>query len=247
MIGDRKEYSKKYYQEHKTEKKFYTKKWLMENKERTREYKEKNRIEIKNYHDKYYLENKELMKIQITKKKRERMEKLRTELLIMYGSKCNCPGCKEARPVCLTLDHTQNDGYRNRKEGRNTEKEWKTALENYNPSTYQILCYNCNCGKNKNGGTCPHLKMECEDNTPSRYKKYRSNLRAKFFEMYGKICVLCGENNSVFLTLDHVKDNGRENGKRKSGRTELLKATRQYNPQEYQVLCFNCNCTKGKT
>lgn len=73
------------------------------------------------------------------------------QVLDHYGHECNC--CKEANPLFLTLDHKNNDGFLDKKLGPNIL--YKVIRENF-PDTYQILCYNCNCGKARNHGACPH-------------------------------------------------------------------------------------------
>lgn len=67
--------------------------------------------------------------------------------------------------------------------------------------------------------------------------------------MYGGQCNCCGEQIPIFLCLDHVKDNGAEERKRLSGsknanRHVYVRATEAYRPDEYQILCWNCNAAK---
>lgn len=78
-----------------------------------------------------------------------------------YGNKCNC--CGETNPLFLTIDHVNNDGYKHR--GRNDGKYkigsfsghyYKTIIKAGFPEDLQLLCYNCNCGRARNKGICPH-------------------------------------------------------------------------------------------
>lgn len=65
----------------------------------------------------------------------------------------------------LTLDHVNNDGHLERK-GRSEashKRVAKTIRERF-PDRMQVLCFNCNLGKARNGGTCPHQTIEI---TPS--------------------------------------------------------------------------------
>jgi hypothetical protein len=54
----------------------------------------------------------------------------------------------------LTVDHI---------EGRNEDDDYKSTrmyaylVKQGFPKGYTILCFNCNCGRSRNGGTCPHL------------------------------------------------------------------------------------------
>lgn len=69
-----------------------------------------------------------------------------------------CVCCGETEPLFLTIDHINNDGATMRKKHHGTSS-WslhKWLSKNNYPSGYQILCWNCNCGKYKNGGICPH-------------------------------------------------------------------------------------------
>jgi hypothetical protein len=183
-------------------------------------------------------------------RRKEYREKYKTEtrnrFLDMYGRKCAC--CGETNVLFLTLDHVQNtvNSVKQKKHSGIGGSEYRRAIKEHRPDIYQILCFNCNCGKNKNKGICPHIKIETREVKYIGMKKYVEKLKLKFFELYGRRCNKCGLSNPWFLTLDHVKDNGRENGKRKPGYIELLRATREYAPQEYQILCFNCNCTKHR-
>jgi hypothetical protein len=88
----------------------------------------------------------------------------------MYGSKCNC--CGECDTRFLTLDHVQNDGFEQRKE-MSQRQIISDAINSFNPSKYQILCYNCNCAKNANGGICPH-----KDKTLEEHLAYEKSITA---------------------------------------------------------------------
>ena len=78
-------------------------------------------------------------------------------VLAHYGRMCAC--CGESEPVFLTIDHKDNDGSQHRKEtGRNTymvlvREHRKTGIW---PENFQILCYNCNISRWRNGGECAH-------------------------------------------------------------------------------------------
>lgn len=87
--------------------------------------------------------------------------KMRRAFFEMYGHKCACPGCNETLERFLTIDHVNNDGAQERK-GKSDQSgilAYREALREYRPDKYQVLCYNCNCGKRDNGGTCPHLGL----------------------------------------------------------------------------------------
>lgn len=84
----------------------------------------------------------------------QRYYRIRAEVFEAYGNICNC--CGEANTAFLTLDHVNNDGSIDRLVNRKLsvlEKVWKRHREDI-----QLLCYNCNLGKAKNGGICPHVQ-----------------------------------------------------------------------------------------
>lgn len=90
---------------------------------------------------------------------RERNAALRAELLAAYGSACAC--CGERQPLFLDLDHVENDGAAHRREvGNNTQVALQLRAQGWPKGRYQLLCCNCNQGKARNGGVCPHAKSQ---------------------------------------------------------------------------------------
>lgn len=83
-------------------------------------------------------------------------------------------------------------------------------------------------------------------------RKGRDRLRRLVIGTYSNqrsICACCGESEFDFLTIDHI------NGKRIDGGPGTYPQTgyplyrwlvRNQFPQGYQVLCMNCNVSKGK-
>lgn len=89
----------------------------------------------------------------ITEKVRERQRKDRQLVLDHYGRECVC--CGEKNELFLTVDHINNDGNTHR---RIINKRYICTwlrLNNF-PPIVQILCFNCNCGRQVNNGVCPH-------------------------------------------------------------------------------------------
>lgn len=96
-------------------------------------------------------------------KARERNHKLRLEVFEAYGGfECAC--CGETEPKFLSIDHINNDGYQMRKDGEHGSGYglyiW-LKREGY-PEGFQVLCMNCQHGKARNGGICPH-QTRCND------------------------------------------------------------------------------------
>ena len=81
-------------------------------------------------------------------------------------------------------------------------------------------------------------------------KKYKENNKVKIFEAYGNKCNHCGDKNSYHLTIDHIMNDGsnhkNESGRRLKGHTMYLWLIKNKFPKDnFQLLCWNCNCAKG--
>lgn len=74
-------------------------------------------------------------------------------------------------------------------------------------------------------------------------KEYRARVKEATFDHYGRSCVCCGENELVFLTLDHVSPIYRKKRTRQ-GSALYVNLKRAGFPDGFQVLCFNCNAAK---
>ena len=84
------------------------------------------------------------------------------------GENC-CACCGEKIFDFLTLDHINNDGADHRREfgGRvsfSGDKFIKHLLDTKQLDRIQVLCMNCNWGKQRNNGICPH-KLLSESST----------------------------------------------------------------------------------
>ena len=67
--------------------------------------------------------------------------------------KCSC--CGESEKLFLSIDHVANNGADERRTVLN--KNFYRHIRNSGfPPDYQVLCMNCNHGKHRNGGVCPH-------------------------------------------------------------------------------------------
>lgn len=95
------------------------------------------------------------------------------------------------------------------------------------------------------------------ERTPER----RQSIARRHKEKYGKMkftiinfytkgtmkcqCPKCDVIGYEFMTIDHVKNNGNIDRKTKNA-AQIRKLIIENNfPDDYQVLCYNCNCTKG--
>lgn len=80
--------------------------------------------------------------------------KLKAEVYSHYGDRCAC--CGEANPMFLTLDHVNGGGYQHRKTVGGGLGMLLDIRKRGFPPEFQVLCFNCNQGRQLNGGICPH-------------------------------------------------------------------------------------------
>jgi len=82
----------------------------------------------------------------------------KNDVFTAYGGyTCRC--CGENEPMFLSIDHVQNNGAEERKSGLYAGSGhgfYRWLRKSGFPPGYQVLCMNCQVGKHKNGGVCPH-------------------------------------------------------------------------------------------
>lgn len=91
-----------------------------------------------------------------TEKDKQRKGQIKDIVFTHYGNECVC--CGEANTVFLTIDHINNDGNIQRRNGGGMYFYQKIISARF-PTDLQILCWNCNLGKHHNGGVCPHKEL----------------------------------------------------------------------------------------
>lgn len=83
-------------------------------------------------------------------------DRLKQQVYSHYGAGCTC--CGETTSAFLSIDHINNDGAQQRRQmGRGRDVLYRWIINNNFPSSFQILCMNCQWGKRKLG-TCPHKR-----------------------------------------------------------------------------------------
>jgi hypothetical protein len=103
----------------------------------------------------YYAAHKD----RIAEQKHAWVEKLWNGLFAIYGQACVC--CGDTERAFLTVDHVNDDGHKDQKSGIRKFHRW--LLKQPKLPEYRILCYNCNSGRYRNGGICPHE----QENSPA--------------------------------------------------------------------------------
>lgn len=77
------------------------------------------------------------------------LARLKSDVIALYGGRCNCTGCPVWDPDILTLDHVAGDGSARRGSQAHNYGEWRNARAFPDPKVYQILCANCHLAKTK--------------------------------------------------------------------------------------------------
>lgn len=74
--------------------------------------------------------------------------------------------------------------------------------------------------------------------------EWRQRRKANVFERYGgAVCACCGEDELIFLTLNHLDGGGTQHRRQlpPNGQATYEWASKNDFPPIFNVLCFNCN------
>lgn len=112
-------------------------------------------------------------------------------------------------------------------------------------------CYHCQIILDENNwykhlkrhGTKVCKNCTCERSKPKK-KIQRLKLRLETMLAYGNKCVHCGENRILFLTLDHIHNNGYHDMKGVDFYAFLKGLGFPGQGTQLQILCHNCNAIK---
>lgn len=89
-------------------------------------------------------------------------------------------------------------------------------------------------------------------NRLAAHSKWRNKIKLQVIDYYSKgkmNCVCCGEDTLLFLTVDHINNNGSAERKKFTGggHHNYRYIIKNNFPPGYQILCFNCNCGRSRT
>jgi hypothetical protein len=181
-----------------------------------------------NYRNDYREKHK--TKLKIYQNKRNLNNRLKVISFYSNNEMC-CNICKENIIDFLTIDHINGGG---RKEKVHGSGLYSKLVKNNFPDGFQILCWNCNCSKHLNS---PNKKS-------AKYKviKHYTNNRFK--------CKCCNKKGITNLTIDHINNDGAIHriqlyGENRGKRFYEWLIKNNF-PDGFQVLCWNCNCARGK-
>jgi hypothetical protein len=149
-----------------------------------------------------------------------------------------CSKCKRNLPNTSFMLKTSS-------KGRNGRKDHEYRVD---------ICRKCLRAQKRAEGLCicgrplTKNKSGCDACLKTRRESVkRKNIkdRADAISYYGGKCAICGEDLFIFLTIDHINNNGAEH--RKKVGHKLATWLRQNNyPEGFQVLCMNCNHAKWR-
>jgi len=134
---------------------------------------------------------------------------------------------------------------------KNKKEINKRASKRYSKMAKAGMCTYCGQQKAANGfRQC----QSCNSIRNKRAIKYRKKLRDEVYSHYGGYkCACCGETEPVFLTIDHINNDGAKHrvkmahgrigrtGRGCSGIRIYYWLKRHNYPLGFQVLCYNCN------
>lgn len=119
------------------------------------------------YNRRWRAENPEKVRAQRDRHKvtqRKVYKERRQQVVDAYGGACSCPQCPESNTAFLTFDHVNGLGPEHRwSNGRAIRgiglinQLWRLLPER-DPQIV-LLCFNCNSGREINGGICPHQEV----------------------------------------------------------------------------------------
>ena len=107
------------------------------------------------------------------------------------------------------------------------------------------LCLRCGKGTPIKNSQCCESCLEEKRRTSNRCNY---NLRIETLNKYGGKCACCGEDDTNFLMIDHINNDGYKHkagdGRRLAGHSLHGWAKKRGFPNSLQVLCSNCNFSK---
>ena len=111
------------------------------------------------------------------------------------------------------------------------------------------ICKKCKVPLNKKNWFPAQKKnydYKCKECGKKEKKQRRADLKLEIISAYGGKCACCKCNTIEFLTIDHIDGTGAEHRKKIDANIFYYWLKKNNYPQDnFQLLCFNCNCAKG--
>lgn len=141
--------------------------------------------------------------------------------------------CGEKEPKFLAVSQTSSLGTLLRRGLSSGGTFYNWLIRNGFPAAFTLLCLNCNHGRHRNKGSCPH--------TGVRYLVGEE--RARVIQEYGGQCECCKETEPFFMEVDHVYDDGYRHRLVQPGSSDINQwlITNAFPKVGFRLLCANCN------
>lgn len=191
----------------------------------------------------------------------------RIDILNRLGGKCEC--CSINNLDLLSIDHLHGNGHKESLKNRGRSyinKLYLMPVEQLK-SKYRALCFNCNYTRGF-WDCCPHelpeginfelpvsdrgikqinlSKEEHKNRELILSKIAKIKIRLEAMQAYGGKCSNCEENHPLFMTIDHVNNNGYL--EHKTPGIEFYQYLKSFGypgkGTQVQILCHNCNALK---
>lgn len=117
-----------------------------------------------------------------------------------------------------------------------------------------VICERCHRERpHRAFGMCDSCYKTATGGSARRAARRRERIKKQVFDLLGNKCVCCGEDESAFLTVDHINNDGADHRRRLTGDqhggtlqvyADILKDV-DYR-SKYQLLCANCNLAKER-
>lgn len=115
-----------------------------------------------------------------------------------------------------------------------TEENWS----NYNKKAKHYICKSCRQAQEK----IRHIiDVDYNKKQLNRYHQRRSAV----IHAYGDFCLQCGEDDYYKLTIDHINNDGYLHRKLLNNHVIDYLYNNPTDKNNYQILCYNCNCSKN--
>jgi len=124
-------------------------------------------------------------------------------------------------------------------------KEWKDANPEKAAEAYKKW-YEANkeVARQQKREVMKRLRTDNPEKYKAQSRKAKIKEKLSLFEMYGCKCAMCGFDDMRALSLDHKNNNGNIEREELGIRGTYRRAKEEYRPEEYQILCMNCQFIK---
>lgn len=108
---------------------------------------------------------------------------------------------------------------------------------------YNQVYYNEHCEEIK--AKAKTYAKEHPEQVKANNKRIYTSYKDLIFQHYGSKCACCGETERVFLSIDHVNNDGYQRRRQNITNVALyISIIKNGYPDDFQILCHNCNFAK---